>query len=75
MSKKNDLFCSYVAIVGGREAAARELGKSISLIGHLMNGIRGITPEIAMAVHERTGGQIDKARLRPDLWQVESRAA
>lgn len=68
MAKKNDLFCSYVETAGGREAAAKELGRSLSMIGHLMNGVRGVSPELALLIHERTGGQIDKGRLRPDLW-------
>ena len=68
MNKKNELFCSYVAMAGGREAAATELGRSLSMIGHLMNGIRGVSPQLALMIHERTGGQIDKGHLRPDLW-------
>ena len=72
MAKKNDLFCSYVSIAGGRAAAAAKLGKSESLIGHLMTGVRKVTPQVAMAIHADTGGQIDKARFRPDLWKVDS---
>lgn len=75
MAKKNELFCSYVTIVGGRSEASRRLRKSVSLIGHLMTGARGITPELAIAIHTDTDGQIDKARLRPDLWQPTTQAA
>jgi DNA-binding transcriptional regulator YdaS (Cro superfamily) len=75
MAKKNDLFCSYVAIVGGRANAAARLNKSASMIGHLMSGLRNVTPEIALQIDAETGGQISKARLRPDLWASHSEAA
>ena len=73
MSNKNELFCSYVMRFcgGSRAEAARRIGKSIQTVGHIINGLRNVTPEIAMRIDSDTAGMINKADFRPDLWSEQ----
>ena len=69
MSEQNALFCSYVAIAGSRKEAARKLGISEGMVGHIAKGRRNVSPTLAMKIDAETCGQISKSRLRPDLWR------
>ncbi len=76
MAKKNDLICSYVTVFcgGSREEAGKRLNLTAGMIGHLMNGIRPVTPKVALKIHADTDGKISKARLRPDYWNEQEAA-
>ena len=67
-------FSLYVDHVGGRSEAARRLGISAGMVGHIVNGIRGISPAVAMAVEADSGGLIRRGSLRPDLWGEQATA-
>lgn len=70
---KNPTFALYVEHVGGRDEAAKRLGISVGMVGHIVNGIRGVSPRVAMQVEADTNGLIPRGKLRPDLWgQVEA---
>jgi len=61
-------FSDYVRHVNGRAEAARRLAISVGMVGHIENGIRGISPAVAMKIEADTNGVIPRSRLRPDLW-------
>lgn len=61
-------FRRYVAFAGSRKEAAKRLGLSVSMVGHILTDRRGIAPKVAQAIEADTHGQITKASLRPDLW-------
>ena len=65
---KNPTFSLYVRHVGGRAEAARRLGISVGMVGHIETGIRGISPTVAMRIEADTNGLIPRGQLRPDLW-------
>lgn len=65
---KNATFALYVEHVGGRDEAAKRLGVSVGMVGHILNGIRGVSPRVAMQVEADTKGLISRGQLRPDLW-------
>lgn len=75
MSEQNALFCSYVAIAGSRNEAARRLGISVGMVGHIEQGRRNVSPQVAMKIDADTSGQISKSRLRPDLWGNDGQQA
>lgn len=64
---KNPHFADYVARVDGRREAARRLGVSVSLVGHILKGIRPITPEIARRVEVDSGGCFGCENLLPEV--------
>ena len=68
MSKPIFHFSRYVRLVGGRSEAARRLGISIGMVGHIEVGRRGISPEVAKAIEADSQGAISRGHLRPDLW-------
>ena len=72
---KNPTFSLYVRHVGGRQEAARRLGISVGMVGHIETGIRGVSPQVAMKVEADTGGLISRGQLRPDLWASAQEAA
>lgn len=63
-------FRAYVKRVGGRAEAARRLKIGVGMIGHIYCDRRGISPDVAKAIDADTNGEISKASLRPDLWNV-----
>lgn len=63
-------FQSYVRRVGGRAEAAKRLGIGAGMVGHIVCGRRAISAKVAMAIDADTRGEICKAWLRPDLWDV-----
>lgn len=73
--KENTIFSLYVRHVGGRPEAARRLGISVGMVGHIETGIRGISPRIAMRIESDTDGLIQRSQLRPDLWGDKAHAA
>lgn len=68
MNPATEVFTGYVKSVGSREEAAKRLGISVGMVGHIENGRRGVSPRVARAIETDTNGFIDKAKLRPDLW-------
>jgi DNA-binding transcriptional regulator YdaS (Cro superfamily) len=53
-----------------REAMARKIGVSASMIQHLENGDRKISAERAIAIERATG--LPRSMIRPDLWEQAS---
>lgn len=51
---------------------ADRLGVSVQLISHIENGRRQITAEKAVDWELRTGGEITRYELRPDLFDRRS---
>ena len=64
----NPTFSLYVRHVGGRAEAAKRLGISVGMVGHIETGIRGISPHVAMKVEADSNGLVTRGQLRPDLW-------
>lgn len=60
-----NLFQQYVDLVGGQQEAARRLGISRSLVGHIVNGRRAVSKRIAVAVEQDSNGLFRRERL---LW-------
>lgn len=58
----------YVAMCGSQSKAARRLGVSPSLVGHLACARRAVTVAMAIKIDQDTGGAITRAELRPDVW-------
>ena len=75
MNKPVSHFSRYVQQVGGRAEAAKRLGISIGMVGHIEVGRRGISPDVARAVEADTHGAITRSDLRPDLWEAPAEAA
>lgn len=63
-------FQSYVRRVGGRAEAATRLEISAGMVGHILCGRRAISAKVAQRIDADTRGEICKAYLRPDLWDV-----
>lgn len=72
---KNATFALYVEHVGGRDEAAKRLGVTVGMVGHIINGVRGVSPKVAMQVEADTNGLIPRGKLRPDLWGQAAEAA
>lgn len=64
-------FLQYIKRVGSRREAASRLGIGVGQVGHILCGRRGISARVAQAIEADTGGEISKAKLRPDLWGAE----
>ena len=58
-------FAKYVDLVGGRTEAARRLGISPSLVGHICNGRRAVSKRLAVAVEQDSNGVFRREVL---LW-------
>ena len=71
----NTTFSLYVRHVGGRAEAARRLGISVGMVGHIEKGIRGISPTVAMKVEADSNGLVSRGQLRPDLWGTTAAVA
>lgn len=56
-------FRQYVDSVGGAPKAAARLGLSESMVYHILNGVRGITPEVALRVEQDSEGAFSKTIL------------
>jgi DNA-binding transcriptional regulator YdaS (Cro superfamily) len=61
-------FQRYVDLVGGRKEAARRLGLSDAMVGHILSGIRGISVRVAQSIESDSGGRVSRSDLRPDIW-------
>lgn len=67
-------FSRFVRLVGGRREAAKRLGISPGMVGHIENGRRGISIEVAKTVAADSGGAISLSDLRPDIWPAAAEA-
>lgn len=68
MNTQKSLFSAYVTSVGGRAEAAKRLGLSTAMVGHLVTGARKVSPAVAIAVDRDSNGHFNRAAFRPDLW-------
>jgi DNA-binding transcriptional regulator YdaS (Cro superfamily) len=59
------LFQQYVELVGGQTEAARRLGITRSMVGHIVNGRRSVSKRLAVAVEQDSNGLFRRERL---LW-------
>lgn len=60
---------AIAAVPGGRQAdLATASGLRQQIISKLLYGDTPVTPDIAIAIHRATGGQVPASALRPDLW-------
>lgn len=77
MDNKNPLFQKFIDgyMQGDRKKAAESLGVSIALVGHVLTNRRGVSIPVAIRIEEITGGEIDRADLRPDVYASKSEAA
>lgn len=55
---------------GGQSPLADRMGVAQQTISKLLNRQRGVTAELAKAIHDATGGAVACWELRPDLWQA-----
>ena len=70
MKKKNPNFERFVRdyMGGDRNKAAKQLGVSIALVGHLMTGRRGVSIPTTKQIEFFTCGGITRHDLRPDVY-------
>lgn len=68
MDTPNQFFHLYVKSVGGRTEAAKRLGLSVGMVGHILCGRRPISVKTALAIEADTKGLFKRSVLRPDLW-------
>ena len=61
-------FKSYVSMAGGNAAAAKRLGITPGMVGHIKSGRRGVSVRIAKAIEADTNGFIRRETLRPDVY-------
>jgi DNA-binding transcriptional regulator YdaS (Cro superfamily) len=61
-------FSKYVDNAGGRAEAAKKLGITVGMVGHVLTGVRNISVERAKMVEAQTDGRISRAMLRPDVF-------
>jgi DNA-binding transcriptional regulator YdaS (Cro superfamily) len=64
-------FVKYVELVGGPTEAARRLGISRSLVGHICNGRRAVSKRLAVIVEQDSNGVFRREAL---LWPDEKAA-
>ena len=65
---KIEAFGRYVTEVGGRAEAARKLGITVGMVGHVLNGVRCLSVARAKVVEDQTEGRITRHDLRPDVF-------
>ena len=68
MKKPNHHIQTFIDLVGGRKVAAKRLGVSLAMVGHLCTGERSVSPQVAKRIEEVSGGAITRAALLPDLF-------
>jgi len=68
MKTPNSHIQRFVATVGGRKVAAKRLGISLAMVGHLCTGERAVSPQVAKRIEEVSGGAITRAALLPELF-------
>lgn len=75
MRKKNPHFSRFLAdyMGGDRDLAARQLGVSLALIGHMSLGIRQVSVPVAQKIELATHGEITRYELRPDVYGAAPR--
>lgn len=67
----NPDISAAIEIVGSQQKLADAIGVSQQTISKLLLGQRSrISAEIAVGIHQATGGAISKWRLRPDLFET-----
>lgn len=63
-----EAFSRYVTACGGRAEAAKNLGITVGMVGHVLNGVRRISVGRARAIESYTNGRIARHDLRPDVF-------
>lgn len=63
-----EAFSQYVTEAGGRAEAAKKLGITAGMVGHVLNGVRSISIERAKEIESQTGGRITRHDLRRDVF-------
>ena len=63
-----ELFGLYVKRVGGRSKAAALLGISVGMVGHIENGRRNVSINVAKKIEAASGGFLTRHDLRPDIF-------
>lgn len=59
---------TYVKENGGQTDFARKLGVTQGLVWQWLNGETRVTAERAIEIDKFTGGLVDRATLRPDIF-------
>lgn len=70
MNAPNPYFKKFVTdyMAGDRRKAARQLGVSVALIGHVMTGRREVSIPVTQRIEFFTRGGINRHDLRPDVF-------
>lgn len=58
-----ELFAQFVEDCGGRQQAGERLGRSYSLVCHILTGERGISKQMAELVETTSSGKYSRADL------------
>lgn len=67
---------TFIADIPRRQALAKLIDCEPAYLYQVATDRRRAGPELAKKIHEATLGMVDKATLRPDLWDLpEDRAA
>lgn len=61
-------FSKFVHEAGGRAEAAKRLGITVGMVGHVINGVRSISIDRAREIEAQTKGRISRSDLRPDVY-------
>lgn len=61
-------FSKFVDEAGGRAEAAKRLGITVGMVGHVINGVRSISIDRAREIESQTQGRITRSDLRPDVF-------
>ena len=61
-------FQEFVSESGGRAAAAKRIGITVGMVGHVLGGVRNLSVSRAIAIEAATAGRITRAELRPDVF-------
>ena len=59
----SEYFEQYVKAVGGRTAASKRLGITLGAVGHILNGRRGMSPEMALKIEQDSNGIFKKEKF------------
>lgn len=63
-----ELFSVYVSRAGGRAKAAKALGISAGMVGHIATGRRNVSIDVAKKIEAESNGFITRHDLRPDVF-------
>lgn len=65
---KNPHIARAVQIVGKQAALAEKIGCAQQTISKMLNNEIRIPAELAVKIHDLTGGRVSKSQMRPDLF-------